>query len=202
MDAYIGEIRAFSFDYVPEGWVPCDGTIYPINMSQALASLLGAKFGGDGRTTFGVPNLSARIPFGNGVSDYGILCTFADYEGASLQTLAANQIPYHSHTARFAPAPTVPLSVTVAVADVSTGQVPNPAGNYLAQSSGNVETYAAPGTTPPATLAGATLTPTGGTGTVVVSPAGAPNPSPVDIIPSHVAMRFFICIEGEYPVRP
>ena len=60
MDQYIGEVRWFAFDAVPEAWAPCDGKALPIMEHQALFSLIGTKFGGDGRTTFALPKVAAN----------------------------------------------------------------------------------------------------------------------------------------------
>lgn len=201
MDAFVGEIRAFGFNYTPQGWLACDGTVYNIGQFQALASLLGSYFGGDGRTTFGVPNLTVRIPFGAGLSDYGQPCQFSKPDGASTVTLQSSNLPQHTHAAVFTPTATTALNVNVAVSTATTGQQPSPKDNYLAPSDSNVETYALPTSTPTVNLAGTALTVTG-TGTVVVQPAGAGVPVALDLLPSHVAMKFCICYEGLYPTRP
>lgn len=60
MDPYIGEVRWFPFNFVPEGWVACDGALLAISQNTALFSLLGTNFGGDGRTTFGLPTVPAN----------------------------------------------------------------------------------------------------------------------------------------------
>lgn len=68
-EPYVGEIRLFSFGRVPRGWALCDGRVLPINTNQALYSILGTTYGGDGRTTFALPDLRGRVPVhvGNGV---------------------------------------------------------------------------------------------------------------------------------------
>ena len=201
MDAFVGEIRAFGFNFTPSGWLPCDGTVYPIISYQALASLLGTSFGGDGRSTFGVPDLRVRIPFGSGTSAYGKFCQYGKRDGGSTTTLQANQMPAHTHQATFTPAGSQPLSVSITVANAPANQA-SPSGNYLAQSGGGVEMYAPVGTPPVVALGGVSVQITAGAGTVDVTPSGAPTPAPVDLLPSHVAMRFFICVDGIYPVRP
>src|SRR6478752_293489 len=73
-DPLIGEIRCFGFDFVPNGWASCAGQPMPINQNQALFSLLGTMYGGDGRTTFNLPDLRGRVPLsfgqGSGLSPY------------------------------------------------------------------------------------------------------------------------------------
>ncbi len=65
VDAFLGEIRAVGFDYAPDGWLTCNGQTLPISQYDALFSILGNRFGGDGATTFSLPNLNQRIPMGN-----------------------------------------------------------------------------------------------------------------------------------------
>ncbi len=64
MDPFMGEIRLFGFDWAPQGWALCEGQILPIAQNTALFSLLGTTYGGDGNTTFGLPDLSGRAPAG------------------------------------------------------------------------------------------------------------------------------------------
>jgi microcystin-dependent protein len=63
MEPFLGEIRLFPYFYVPKGWAACDGQTLEINQNQALFSLIGTTFGGDGRTTFAVPDLRGKAPF-------------------------------------------------------------------------------------------------------------------------------------------
>ena len=65
-DPFLGEIKIVSFDFAPKGWALCNGQLLPIGQNQALFSLLGTTFGGDGRTTFGLPNLQGRAPVSRG----------------------------------------------------------------------------------------------------------------------------------------
>lgn len=92
-DPFIGEIRIFGFNYAPEHWAFCDGQILQINQNQTLFALLGATFGGDGRTTFALPDLRGRIPV-HASSTYHRGQKF----GTETVTLTADQIPTHTHT--------------------------------------------------------------------------------------------------------
>ena len=89
-DAFLGEIRIFSFEFVPVGWAACDGTLLPINQNVALNSLLGTTFGGNGTTTFGLPDLRGTVP----VYDWALQ---GQKGGAEMVTLLANNIPTHTH---------------------------------------------------------------------------------------------------------
>jgi microcystin-dependent protein len=96
-DPFLAEIRCFGFDFAPPGWAPCAGQSLPINQNQALFSLLGTTYGGDGRTTFNLPDLRGRVPmsFGQGPG----LSTYAQGQsgGDESVTLQAGQIPGHTH---------------------------------------------------------------------------------------------------------
>lgn len=100
MDPFIGQIQDFGFNFPPRGWALCDGSILPIVQNTALFSLLGTTFGGDGRTTFGLPDLRGRIPVGQGqgpgMTDY----VMGDKFGVENVTLNSQQIPTHNHTLR------------------------------------------------------------------------------------------------------
>jgi microcystin-dependent protein len=69
MDPYIGEIRLFPYGFAPVGWAACDGSLLPINANQALFSLIGNSFGGDGQTNFALPDLRGKVPFAPGQSE-------------------------------------------------------------------------------------------------------------------------------------
>ena len=89
---YVGEIRMFAGNFAPAGWNFCDGSLLSISENETLFNLIGTSYGGDGQSTFGVPDLRGRIPLhmGNGF-------TLAEQGGAEAVTLTANQIPAHTH---------------------------------------------------------------------------------------------------------
>lgn len=94
---YVGEIRLFGFSRVPTGWFPCDGSLQPISEYETLFTLIGTTYGGDGQTTFAMPNLSGRVPmhWGNGP---GLTPrVIGEVGGSETVTLIANQMPAHSH---------------------------------------------------------------------------------------------------------
>ncbi|SDQ85260.1 tail fiber protein [Pseudoxanthomonas sp. CF125] len=106
---YVGEIRLFGFPRVPNGWFPCDGSLQSISEYEVLFTLIGTTYGGDGQTTFAVPNLSGRVPMhwgnGPGLSQRVI----GELGGSETVVLTANQMPAHSHT----------MSATTAVANAT-----------------------------------------------------------------------------------
>src|SRR4051812_17050146 len=93
-DQYIGEIRAFAFNFAPLGWAKCEGQLLPINQNQALFSLLGNFYGGDGRITFALPDLRGRVAI-------GVSATHAQGQagGEETHTLTVTELPAHSHRA-------------------------------------------------------------------------------------------------------
>lgn len=91
-EPFLAEVRMVGFTFAPRGWALCDGQLLPINQNQALFSLLGTIYGGDGRTTFGLPDLRGRTPihFGNGF-------TQGQRVGEEAHTLDVTEMPAHSH---------------------------------------------------------------------------------------------------------
>ncbi|HWY78165.1 MAG TPA: tail fiber protein [Verrucomicrobiae bacterium] len=89
---FLSEIKIMSFGFPPKGWALCDGQLLPINQNQALFSLLGTTYGGDGRVNFGLPNLQGRMPIhmGNGF-------TLGERGGEENHTLITTEMPAHTH---------------------------------------------------------------------------------------------------------
>lgn len=92
-EPFLSEIRIFSFGFPPRGWAMCDGQLLPINQNQALFSLLGTTFGGNGQTNFSLPDLRGRTPihFGSGH-------TLGERAGQEAHTLSIAQLPTHTHS--------------------------------------------------------------------------------------------------------
>jgi microcystin-dependent protein len=111
---YVGEIRMFGGNFAPAGWMFCEGQILPISENETLFNLIGTTYGGDGQSTFALPDLRGRIPLhsGNGF-------ILAETGGAEQITLTAQQIPTHSH----------PM-----VASTNVAQDTSPSGKTIAQS--------------------------------------------------------------------
>jgi microcystin-dependent protein len=92
-EPFLSEIRIFSFGFPPKGWALCTGQLLPINQNQALFSLLGTTYGGDGRVNFGLPNLQARVPIHMGSGH-----TLGERGGEQSHTLSISELPTHVHT--------------------------------------------------------------------------------------------------------
>jgi microcystin-dependent protein len=130
VDQYIGEIRLVPYTFAPVGWALCDGHLLPINQNQALFSLLGTYFGGDGRTTFAVPDLRGRVPVGMGVSVSGTSYELGSTGGEETVKLAVSQLPSHTHRAR--------ADKTASTTKNPAGAVPALGGAYAAAQNANM----------------------------------------------------------------
>src|SRR5215813_9181401 len=116
-EPFLSEIRIFSFGFAPKGWALCNGQLLPINQNQALFSLLGTTYGGDGRVNFGLPNLQGRTPIHMGSGH-----TLGERGGEQGHTLSISEIPTHTHS-------------LVGSANAATG--PAPANNVLGRGNAN-----------------------------------------------------------------
>jgi len=96
-DPFLSEIRIFAFNFAPQGWATCDGQILQVNQNQALYSLLGARYGGDGSTTFGLPNLNGRVPVAIGGAAGTVTGAQGSMGGEASHVLQATEVPVHTH---------------------------------------------------------------------------------------------------------
>jgi microcystin-dependent protein len=95
---YVGEIRMFGGNFAPAGWMFCEGQLLPISENETLFNLIGTTYGGDGQSTFGLPDLRGRLPIHQGQGSGLTSRTLAETGGVETVTLTVNQIPAHSHT--------------------------------------------------------------------------------------------------------
>lgn len=98
MTAYVGEIRLFASTFAPSGWMICAGQLLPISENETLYTLIGTTYGGDGESTFALPNLCSRVPVHMGSGPGLTTRQIGEMAGVEEVTLTPNQIPIHSHT--------------------------------------------------------------------------------------------------------
>ena len=177
-DHFIGQITVFPYSFPPQGWADCAGQLLSISQNTALFSLLGTQFGGDGRSTFGLPNLQGVVPVGQGSQPGGSTYTIGDAGGAEAVALTSNTIPSHNHS--------MPASTVHGTVDPPAGQVLSTVQKGLPTSPTRGEIYntAAPDTT---------LTP----GSIGLSGGnqGHNNVQPF------LVLRYCIALQGVYPPR-
>jgi microcystin-dependent protein len=184
MEAYIGTIMMWAPNFAPRGWAFCNGQIMSIAQNTALFSLLGTTYGGNGQTTFALPNLQGRVAIGTGQSTGTSNYTLGESAGSENVTLTPNQMPQHVHT-------TSALNIA-AFGAAGDQAVPGPTVVLASPTSGGrgIAAYsdAAPDTT---------LKPGSISGNVDV--AGGSQPFPV--VQPYQALNFIICTEGIFPPR-
>ncbi len=98
MDPFVAEIRIFGFNFAPKGWATCDGQLMPISQNTALFSLLGTTYGGDGKSTFALPDLNGAAPMASGDGPDGTSYYPGQTEGSAAVTLIQSELPVHSHS--------------------------------------------------------------------------------------------------------
>ena len=121
-EPFLAEIRIVGFNFAPRGWAFCDGEILPINQNQSLYSLLGTTYGGDGRTSFGLPDLRGRTPIHVGSAN-GVSHREGQKGGEETVTLGVAQMPTHNHDVR---------------GSSTAGDTNRPAGHLLAREQGSI----------------------------------------------------------------
>ena len=171
MDAFVGEIRMFAGAFAPIDWAFCDGSLYPISYSETLYALIGNTFGGDGVTTFAVPDLRGRVPIHRGVGAGLSPRTVGQTGGVETVALNSTNVPTHSHT------------LTGSLNPATTGQ---PGGNLLAKAA-SFPLYTSTG--PVAALSSAAI------GTSSGPPQAHNNVQPF------LCVAFIICMNGYFPQR-
>lgn len=127
-EPFIGEIRLVPYNFEPRGWAFCNGQLLPISQNTALFSLLGTNYGGDGRTTFALPDLRGRVAVSQGTGPGLSNVVLGEVGGAEQVTLTQAQMPAHGHLASVCGAG--------ATANRPAGQVPSAGGSYAASSDG------------------------------------------------------------------
>ena len=121
MDSFVGAIFSFGFNFAPYGWAQCNGDLLPISGNEALYSLLGTTYGGDGTTTFALPNMQGRVPIGTGQGPGLPNYVIGQAAGSETVTLSTANLPVHSHAVLSA---SIPVGTTTDSND--------PTGHYFA----------------------------------------------------------------------
>lgn len=181
MEVFMGTIIPFGFNFAPRGWASCSGQLLSIAQSSAVFALLGTTYGGNGTTTFGLPDLRGRTPVsygqGPGLSPYDL----GEQGGVENTTLMASNLPSHN------------LNVNVQLASTPTTPATAPSANnaYLGASGpgqGQASIYSSAQGDNPVALKGATASFTGSN-------------LPISLLNPYLALNFCICLEGIFPSR-
>ncbi|WP_374405294.1 phage tail protein [Pelagerythrobacter sp.] len=173
MDPFIGQLLIFAGNFAPQGWAFCNGQLLSIPQNQALFSLLGVTYGGNGTTTFGLPDLRGRFPVHPGSGPGLAPIQQGEMDGAETHTMSVNEMPLHNHT----------MHAELAGADKQT-----PQGNMLGLTSASNPIYAAPNPAEDRTMAPGSIGTAGGS-------------QPFSIRNPYLGINFIIALEGIYPSR-
>jgi microcystin-dependent protein len=173
---YLTEIRMVGYNFAMKGWAFCNGQTLQIAQNQALFSLLGTTYGGNGQTTFALPNLQGSTPMHQGTSPVGnnINYTIGQTGGEQSHTITGQEMPQHTHNMVVQPSPANNI---------------DPAGAYLAASSGTnlTNAYAAP------SAINTTMNPQ------AILPFGGSQPH--ENMQPYLVVNFIICLQGLFPSR-
>ena len=177
-EPFVGEIKMVGFNFAPRGWSTCDGQLLNISQNTALFSLLGTAFGGDGRTTFGLPRMRGRVPVHVG-SGAGIApVSWGELGGANTHNLTTNQLPSHNHTA----------SSTLHMSDLPGDRIEGE-GNYVARDADNATSF----------RSGAVRIRDMDAGSVTTTVDNTGNGQAFSLMQPFIGIYFVIALVGVYP---
>lgn len=172
-DPFVAEIRIFPFNFPPKGWAFCDGQLMPLSQNTALFALLGTFYGGDGKSTFALPDLQGCAPMhpggGPGLSQHFL----GEMSGSETVTLLESEIPAHSHG-------------VLAGGNFDVGDSNVPTGNIMAKSVSGFAYFTAQNLTP---MSDEALVPAGGD-------------QPHNNMQPYLTLNFCIALQGVFPQRP
>jgi microcystin-dependent protein len=186
---FLGSIGIFAFNFAPFGWAQCNGQILPISQNAALFALIGTTYGGNGSTTFALPNLQGRVPMGVGTGTGLATKIIGEFSGAESVELQVSQLPPHTHA--------ITLNNLAGSAQVKNapGNSQTPLGNVPAiEAAGVTATYS--NAAPDATMAAGAISVTG-TATAALTGNGIP----VSILPPFLVLNYCIALVGLFPSR-
>jgi microcystin-dependent protein len=178
---FIGEIRMFGGNFAPRGWALCNGQTLPISSNAALFSILGTTYGGNGTSTFMLPNLQGLVPMNWGASPYGTQYIIGETGGSANVTLTAAQMPAHSHQTQMSvsnAAGNVTDPTNAIPAQINTGQVKTPSTTAFGYSSSAATGH----------MAASAVTNTGGS-------------QPHSVMQPFLCVSFIIATQGIFPTR-
>lgn len=170
-DPFVAEIRIFPFNFAPKGWAWCNGQLLPLSQNTALFSLLGTTYGGNGQSTFALPDLQGRAPMHRGQGPGLSLHDLGETGGSETVTLLESEMPSHAHALR------------ANVIDVADTNVPSPAASFALSSGGTLYQPTAN-----VQLAPAALAPAGGS-------------LPHNNLMPYLTYYFNIALQGVFPPR-
>jgi microcystin-dependent protein len=171
-DPFVAEIRIFPFNFAPKGWAWCDGQLMPLSQNTALFSLLGTTYGGDGKSTFALPDLQGRAPMHPGQGPGLSLHDLGETGGSETVTLLESEIPAHTHAL---------MGIAVA------GNRTSPVNNTIARVAGATP-YLPPAGAPLVSMAPEALAPAGGD-------------QPHNNLQPYLTFYFCIALQGVFPPR-
>ena len=178
-DQFVAEIRIFPFNFAPTGWATCDGQLMPISQNTALFSLLGTVYGGDGKSTFALPDLQGSAAMQPGQGQGLSLRDLGEIGGSDNVTLITSEMPLHTHNAQ--------VSNTTATVATPAGNVPARIGYSTGTQSGTGVAYSPK--TPTVQMAPQALSPAG---------SGLPHNN----LQPYLTLTFCIAMQGIFPQRP
>jgi microcystin-dependent protein len=176
-ESFLGEIKIISWNFPPKGWTFCNGQLLPINQNQALFSIMGTTYGGDGRTNFALPNLQGRMPVhvGNGIQ-------FGQMGGETAHALLGSEMAAHNHAMG-----------ANGSAGSGASNTPDPSGKILAVSAGSGGTPVAP--------FGANIYSSAGPNAALAPGcvAGAGSSQPHENMSPYLVLNFIVALQGIFP---
>jgi microcystin-dependent protein len=173
-DPFVAEIRIFPFNFPPKGWAFCDGQLLPISQNTALFSLLGTTYGGNGKSTFALPNIQGSAVMHPGQGPGLSLHDLGETGGSETVSLLESEIPAHAHTLR---------------SNTTTGDSPSPASDTTIARPATINAYQ--------TTTNANLTPMAPES---LPPAGGDQPH--NNLQPYLTLNFCIALQGVFPPRP
>lgn len=209
-EPFIGEIRMFAGTFAPRGWAFCQGQQLAISSNTALFSILGTNYGGNGTTTFALPDFRGRVPTGTGQGPGTDNIALGQVAGTPTVTLNTSQLPQHTHTATFT-GTAASINTNINVGTTHAAAIANPTNGSTVYLTAAAADYGGDAVTinglysSTAPAAGATATLAGGA--VPVTPAGtiavalAGGSTPVSVYQPYAGTNFIIALEGIYPSR-